>query len=200
VTVELTIERWGGIGSLIFSVPHTDIKILAIVDESGMRGAIYNPCKLSEPVPWLDRCPHCRKGEQEHVPLKIRKLVQALCTNKPDGPDGYRFTLPNRYRLGARLTPQGWGIRIRKPENGATLHVVKMKGKEPMELQESARDFRSPILLRMLRMLFSAREANETEMQAILLPLRRQDLTSLSPSRRTPCWTSLNRTPQPPNP
>ena len=70
VTVELTIERWGGIGSLIFSVPHTDIKILVIVDESGVRGAIYNPCKLSEPVPWLDRCPHCRKGKQEHVPSR----------------------------------------------------------------------------------------------------------------------------------
>ena len=195
MTVELTIERWGGIGSLIFSVPHTDIKILAIVDESGMRGAIYNPCKLSEPVPWLDRCPHCRKGEQEHVPLKIRKLVQALCTNKPDGPDGYRFTLPNQYRLGARLTPQGWGIRIRKPENGATLHVVKMQGKEPMELQESARDFRSPILLRILRMLFSARRSTEAEVEAILLPLLKQNFNTQRPYQRKPCWLAMTRHP-----
>ena len=51
------------------------------------------------PVPWLDRCPHCREGRQKRVPLKIRKLVQVLCSNKPDGPDGYRFTLPNHYRM-----------------------------------------------------------------------------------------------------
>jgi hypothetical protein len=196
----LSVERWSGAKSLIFSVPYTDIKILAIIDKERMRGAIYNPYRLTKPMPWLDRCPHCREGLQGGIPVKIRRAIQILCTIQPDGPDGYKFTLPNRYRIGTRLTPKGWGIRVRKPESGDTLHVVKMKGKEPMGLKESARDFRSPILMRMLRMLFSAREANETEIQAILLPLRRQDLTSLSPSRRTPCWTSLNRTPQPPNP
>ena len=34
------MERWGGAKALIFSVPYTDIKILAIVDRDGMRGAI----------------------------------------------------------------------------------------------------------------------------------------------------------------
>ena len=148
MTSELTTARWGGARELIFSAPYTDIKILAIVDEDGMRGAIYNPYKLAKPMPWLDSCPHCQEGEQETVPLKIRKLIQFLCSNRPDGPDGYKFTLPNRYRIGARLTPKGWGIRIRKPGNGATLHVVKMEGEEPIGLQESAREFRSPILLR----------------------------------------------------
>ena len=197
---KLSVERWGGARSLIFSVPHTDIKILALIDKDGMRGAIYNPCLLTIPQPWLDRCPHCREGRQRRIPLKIRKLVQALCSNKPDKPDGYKFTLPNRYRIGARLTPKGWGIKIRKPGNGATLHVVKLGGEEPIGLQESAREFRSPVLLRMLEMLFSARKASEAEVRAILLPMQNQELSILSPSRRTPCWVTLDRGLPPSNP
>jgi hypothetical protein len=185
---ELTLERWGGAKALIFSVPYSNIKILALIDKDGMRGAIYNPYLLTAPLPWLDRCHHCREGRQKHVPLKIRKLVQVLCSNKPDKPDGYRFTLPNRYRIGARLTLKGWAIRIRKPGNGATLHVVKLEGEEPIGLQESAREFRSPILLRTLKMLFSARRSNEAEVRAIMLPMQNQDLAILPPSRRTPCW------------
>ena len=197
---KLSVERWGGARSLIFSVPHTDIKILALIDKDGMRGAIYNPCLLTIPQPWLDRCPHCREGRQRRIPLKIRKLVQALCSNKPDQPDGYKFTLPNRYRIGARLTPKGWGIKIRKPGNGATLHVVKLGGEEPIGLQESAREFRSPVLLRTLEMLFSARKASEAEVRAILLPMQNQELSILSPSRRTPCWVTLDRGLPPSNP
>jgi hypothetical protein len=184
---KLYIERWGGIKSMIFSVPHSDIKILALVDRDGMRGAIYNPWLMAEPMPWLDKCPHCREGKQKRIPLKIRKLVQVLCSNKPDRPDGYRFTLPNHYRIRTRLTPKGWAIRIRKPENGTTLHMVKLTGKEPIGLQESAREFRSPILLRTLKMFFSARETNEKEIQAILLPMRNQPYNELRPSQRTTC-------------
>ena len=191
MTSELTTARWGGARELIFSAPYTDIKILAIVDEDGMRGAIYNPYKLAKPMPWLDSCPHCQEGEQETVPLKIRKLIQFLCSNRPDGPDGYKFTLPNHYRIGARLTPKGWGIRIRKPGNGATLHVVKMEGEEPIGLQESAREFRSPILLRTLKALFSARKATEEEVRAVLLPFRKQDLKALPKTPGTPCHLSL---------
>ena len=142
-------------------------------------------------MPWLDSCPHCQEGEQETVPLMIRKLIQFLCSNSPDGPDGYKFTLPNRYRIGARLTPKGWGIRIRKPGNGATLHVVKMEGEEPIGLQESAREFRSPILLRTLKALFSARKATEEEVRAVLLPFRKQDLKALPKTPGTPCHLSL---------
>ena len=200
MTTELAMERWGGAKALIFSVPHTDIKILVLIGKDGMRGAIYNPCLLTKPMPWLDRCPHCREGRQKRIPLKIRKLVQALCSNKPDKPDGYKFTLPNRYRIGARMTPKGWGIKIRKPGNGATLHVVKLEGKEPIGLQESAREFRSPVLLRMLEMLFSARKASEAEVRAILLPMQNQELSILSPSRRTPCWVTLDRGLPPSNP
>lgn len=189
----LTVERWGGARELIFSVPYTDIKILLLIDERGMRGAIYNPYKLTNPMPWLDRCPHCRKGEQKTVPLKIRKLIQVLCSNKPDGPDGYKFTLPNHYQIGARLTPKGWGIRIRKPGNGSSLYVVKLNGTEPVGLQESARDFRSPILRRTLKMLFSTRETNETEVQAILLPIKNQSLDELTPSQRTPCRQTMHK-------
>ena len=139
-------------------------------------------------MPWLDSCPHCREGLQKGLPIKIRRAIQVLCTIQPDGPDGYRFTLPNRYRIGARMTESGWGLRIRKPANGATLHVVKMDGQEPIGLQESARDFRSPILLRTMKLLFSAQVASENDVQAILLPLRKQDLTSLPKPQRTPCW------------
>ena len=197
MTDGLSMPRWGGARELIFSVPCTDIKILAIIDEGGMRGAIYNPYRITKPMPWLDRCPHCKRGEQKHVPLKIRKLIQVLCSNKPDGPDGYRFTLPNKYRLGARLTPKGWGIRIRKPGNGATLHVVKLGENEPIGLQESPREFRSlrefrsPILLRTLRMLFSAKKASESEVQAILRPFQEQDPKTLSKPQGTPCHLSL---------
>jgi hypothetical protein len=192
----LSVERWSGAKSLIFSVPYTDIKILAIIDKERMRGAIYNPYRLTKPMPWLDRCPHCREGLQGGIPVKIRRAIQVLCSIQPDGPDGYKFTLPNRYRIGARRTPKGWGIRIRKPGNGATLHVVKLKGKEPVGLQESAREFRSPILLRTLKMLFSAMEPSEKDTQAILSPLRNQNPASLPPSQKTPCWLAQNTQPR----
>jgi hypothetical protein len=172
MTGKLTVERWGGAKAMVFSVPYTNVKILAIIDEGRMRGAIYNPYRLTKPMPWMDRCPHCREGKQKGIPVKIRRAIQILCTIHPDGPDGYRFVLPNRYRIGARRTEKGWGIRIRKPANGATLHVVKLEGQEPIGLQESAREFRSPMLLRTLRMLFSAVEPSEKDVEAILLPLK----------------------------
>ena len=39
----MTVERWRGAKALIFSVPYTDAKILALVEDDKMRGAIYNP-------------------------------------------------------------------------------------------------------------------------------------------------------------
>jgi hypothetical protein len=109
--------------------------------------------------------------------------------------DGYRLTLPNRYQIHTRRTPEGWGLRIRKPGSRTSIYVVKLEGQKPAGLQESARDFRSPLLLRTLRMLFSAREPNMTEVDAILLPVRNQDLKKLRPTQRTPCWTALAKGP-----
>ena len=191
MTGKLTVERWGGAKAMVFSVPYTNVKILAIIDEGRMRGAIYNPYRLTKPMPWMDRCPHCREGKQKGIPVKIRRAIQILCTIHPDGPDGYRFVLPNRYRIGARRTEKGWGIRIRKPANGATLHVVKLEGQEPIGLQESAREFRSPMLLRTLRMLFSAVKPNERDVKAILTPIRNQSIDELPPSQRFPCWQTV---------
>ena len=188
----MTTERWGGAKSLVFSVPFTDIKILSVIDGDGMRGAIYDPRKLSRPIPWLGKCPHCRDGEQEGLPLKIRKLIQVLCTAKPEGPDGYGLTLPNKYKVGARRDSRGWGVRVRKPRSRSSLHMVKLDGAEPTGIQESARDFRSPVLLRTLKMLFSAREATEDEVQAILLPMRKQPLSELPIEQRTPCRQAMH--------
>ena len=189
---EPSLERWGGARTLIFSVPYSDVKILTIIDGGRMKGAIYNPYKLTKPMPWLDRCPHCREGRQKSLPLKIRKLVQVLCSVRPDGPDGYGFTLPNHYRIGTRKTPKGWGIRVRKPKSGSSLYVIKMDGAEPVGLQESAREFRSPILLRTLKLLFSAKETTEKEIQAILLPMHRQPLSELPNLLRTPCRRAMH--------
>jgi hypothetical protein len=185
-------ERWGGAKKMIFSVPYTDIKILTIIDEQGMRGAIYNPYKLTMPIPWLDKCPHCRMGEQEDISLKIRKLIQVLCTAKPDGPDGYGFTLPNKYKIGTRRDSKGWGVRVKKPRSSSSLYVVKLDGTKPTGLQESARDFRSPVLLRTLKLLFSAKEATESEVQAVLLPMRKQPLSDLPIEQQTPCRQAIH--------
>ena len=177
---------------MVFSVPYTDIKILALIDGDGMKGAIYNPCQLTKPMPWLDRCPHCREGRQGRVPVKIRRAIQVLCSARPgrsrrDGcDDGYRLALPNGWKIWAGRTDEGWTIRVRKPD-GNTLHVVKRTGNEPIEIQEPARGFRSPILLRTLRMLFSAQVPSERDVQAILLPLRKMDPATLTISQRTPC-------------
>jgi hypothetical protein len=184
---KLSMERWRGARAIVFSVPYTDIKILALIDDDSMRGAIYNPYRLTKPMPWMSKCPHCREGQQRGIPVKIRRAIQVLCTIRPDGPDGYGFTLPNRYRLGARMTERGWGIRIRKPGNGATLHVVKLEGQEPIGLQESAREFRSPILLRTLKMLFSAVNPNKKDVEAILTPILNQSIDNLPPSQKFPC-------------
>ena len=183
----LSTERWGGTKALIFSVPYTDIKILSLIDEDEMRGMIYNPYLLTKPMPWTSNCPHCREGKQKGIPVKIRRAIQILCTIQPDGPDGYRFTLPNRYRIGTRLTERGWEIRILKTKRGATLYVVKLEGKDPVGLQASAREFRSPLLLRTLKMFFSAEKPGENEVQAILSPLHKMEINSLPPSRKTPC-------------
>ena len=189
----LTVARWGGAKALIFSVPCTDVEILALIDADGMKGVIYNPRLLAKPVPWLDRCPHCKRGQQRHVRLKIRKLVKILCSAKPDRTDGYRLTLPNRHRINARRTPDGWSLKIRKPGTKTAVQVMKLEGQEPTYFQGSARDTRSPLLLRTLRMLFSAREPDKAEVDAILLPVRNQDPKRLRPSQRTPCWKELAR-------
>jgi len=175
--------RWGGAEALIFSVPCTDVKILAIMERNGMRGAIYNPYKLADPVTWLSSCPHCRAGKQKKIPVKIRRAIQFLCSIKPDGPDGYKFTLPNRYILKTWQTSWGWEIRVRKPGNGDILHMSKPPGSEPIELRESPRGFRSPMLLRTLRMLFSARKADGKEVEAIMLPLKKKAALSNKPPK-----------------
>jgi hypothetical protein len=56
-------------------------------------------------------------------------------------------------------------------------------------LQESARELRSPVLLRTLRMLFSAQVPSEKDVQAILLPLK-QIHTTIPQHLKTGCMKS----------
>jgi len=186
--------RWGGARALIFTVPYTDIEILALMGDGGMRGIIYRPHKLTKPVPWLSTCPHCQRGEQRECPIKVRRSIQALCSIKPERPDGYRFTLPNHYHLYTRKNTRGWVIGVKKPRSTMTLWARALAG-EDESFEGSIRDFRSPMLLRTLKLFFSAREPNEREIRACLRPLRDHDPSSLKPSQRTPCrvcsWITL---------
>lgn len=184
--------RWGGARAWIFSMPYTDIKVLTIIDSEGVRGAIYDPGRLTHPMPWLAWCPHCRDGRQKGLSLKIRKAVQVLCTIRPDGPDGYSFTLPNRYRIGARRTLEGWGLRIERPDGaGDPLYVIKRHGSPLTRLRDASRSLRSPLLLRTLRLILSAEEADEENTTAILLPMREHPYDKLPRAMWTPCRRAM---------
>jgi hypothetical protein len=184
--------RWGGAWALIFSVPYTDLEILALLKDDKMMGVIFNPQVLSKPLPWLSTCPHCRREKQQKYPtdekcrIKARRAIQTLCTIKPERPDGYRFTLPNHHQLHTRRNARDWVMGVRKPGSRSTLWVKKLAGEEPI-FEGPVREFRSPVLLRTLRLFFSAREPGENEIQTSLLPLLKQDPSSLKPSQRTPC-------------
>ena len=193
--------RWGGIKNLIFKVPYTGIEILAIIEDDKMRGVIYLPNKLAKPIPWLSTCPHCRKGKQKGCPIKVKRAVQTLCSIKPEHPiekqpqlssqdkkckDAYIFTLPNHYQLYVRRNTKEWMMRVRNPKSTTTLWVRRLADKNE-SFEGPIRDFRSPMLLRTLKLFFSAREPNENEIQTCLQPLQNQDPSSLKPSQRTPC-------------
>jgi hypothetical protein len=180
-------KQWKVPKALIFSMPHSNIKILTLINKDRMKGAVYNPYMLTKPIPWSSKCPHCKKGQQKEMPLKIRRAIQILCSNEPDGPSSYKFTLPRNCQIWIHFTSRGWRTMVRKIGDKGSPCAVKLSGTEPMGFQESTPKSRSPILLRTLEMLFSAREADETEIQAILLPLKKQEYTSLPRSRRTDC-------------
>lgn len=178
--------RWGGAKALIFTVPYTDIEILAIIEDNRMRGVIYRPHKLAKPIPWLSTCAHCRKGKQKGCAIKVRRAIQTLCSIAPERPDAYKFTLPNHHQLYTRRDARGWVMRARKPRSTTALWARKLAG-EDESFEGPIRDFRSPMLLRTLKLFFSAREPDEMEIQACLQPLLGQDPSSLKLSQRTPC-------------
>lgn len=163
---------------LIFTVPYTCHEILTNVEEKQACGIAYDPLSTTAPVSWASnylnyRHRTCYPCETTNgvtmtylkLPLKTRRAVRILCTARLVK-SGYKV----RVMTGAKTTHTA--IARRDPTGKHwTIIVKKLKG-PTLTIDDSARtispggsnrDFESPVLVRTIRMLASARDATDAD-------------------------------------
>jgi hypothetical protein len=163
---------------LIFTIPYTNHEILTFIHSTLTAGVAYDPLSTRSPIPWLGNCKRCRRGKIENYPrppLKTRRAIQALCTATPVRLDGYKITTymggTPTHVVHVKRSRDGWRLRTRNPR-GDKLEVVGREGRV-ISTSGPEREFRSPVLQRILKMLLSAREPIESEITSCLRHLPR---------------------------
>jgi hypothetical protein len=156
---------------LIFTVPYAGHEVLAISGEERVAGVAYDPLSTSPPTTWLGDCARCLLGSRR-VPLKVRRAVKCLATLKPTS-TGYSFRVSTGKKtthvVRAKKVREEWVLTVRSRRNKTlTPLVVTLQNGATKTSGGKPRDYRSPVLLRTLRLLLSAREASENEIEAVL--------------------------------
>jgi hypothetical protein len=156
---------------LVFTVPYTSYEILVMVGET-IAGVAYDPLSTSPPRTWIAGCERCDSGDRR-VPLKVRRAVRCLSTLKPPVSGGYTVKVCTgkkaTHSIKARRHQRDWVLTARDLRD-KTLPDLKVTGHGGTYTSTGGkpRDYRAPVLLRTLRLLLTAREASEQEVEAIL--------------------------------
>ena len=159
---------------LVFTVPYTSYEILTIVRGKEVAGITYEPLSTRPPKTWLGDCGSCLTGSRR-VPLKVRRAVRCLATLRPSG-TGYDVRVATGRKtthvVRARKIRDEWILTVRSRRD-KTLPPLKVTGRDGAgsPAEGKPRDYRAPVLLRTLRMLLTARETTEQEVEAVLLGL-----------------------------
>jgi hypothetical protein len=157
---------------LAFAVPYTGHEILVIVGERRVAGVAYDPLSTSPPATWLAGCELCVPGDRR-VPLKVRRAVRCLATLRPTRSGGYSVNVSTgkkrTHSVAAKKHAGDWVLTVRDLRN-VTIEPIKFTGRDGTvtSSEGSPRDYRAPVLLRTVRMLLTAREVPEQEVQAVM--------------------------------
>lgn len=155
---------------LVFTVPYAGREILAIVSEGRVAGVTYDPLSTSAPTTWVAGCERCLTLRDRRVPLKVRRAVRCLSTLRLTT-KGFtaRVVTGTEYThvVRARRHQGEWVLSVRCRGN-ETLAPLEVTGSDSRVTGGRPRDYRSPVLRLTLRVLLSAREPSEREVQAIL--------------------------------
>lgn len=162
----------------IYTDPYTGYEILAIDDGRVLFGTAYDPRRTATAIPWHQSCPHCRGGRQRELTIHLKRMIQILCTSRSAG-----FIPQYNARVDEYDVPSNSHVHVIRhwvAEGVHRAHVlddaseVLRASREPQEkitFEGDTRKFRSNIVHRGLRLLFSARPAEPADIQASLLPL-----------------------------
>jgi hypothetical protein len=163
---------------LVFAVPYTSYEILVFVKGKKVAGISYDPLSTSPPRTWLAECERCCLGDRR-VPLKVRRAVRCLSTLKPAVNGEYTVKVCTgkkaTHAVKARRHQRDWTLTARDLRD-KTLPDLKVAGHGGTYTSTSGkpRDYRAPVLLRTLRLLLTAREVSEQEIEAILRGLEKE--------------------------
>ena len=182
---------------LIFSDPYSEHEVLLLAHPPEVIGVIYHPRSTSTPIPWRSGCLHCVCGERLDLNLHIKREIKMLCTHKTSrGKTMYKIPSNSQpYSLSLKPSLVGWQAEVARTGASLILNVVhSFPGK--ITYSGELRRFRSPILHRSLKFLFSARQASKNEIASCLRELTlQQQRDGIPVIKQPPCikidWRSV---------
>jgi hypothetical protein len=163
---------------LIYTDPYTGHEILTIGEGVSLFGVAYDPRRTSAPTVWHQQCPHCRGGRQRELTIHLKRMIQLLCTHRSGG-----FIPQHKARVDEYDVPTNTHVHVLrhwKTDGVHHAHVLDDQHEvlrasrvplEKMTFEGDLRKFRSNMIVRGLKLLFSGRPATEAEITSTLLPL-----------------------------
>jgi hypothetical protein len=191
----------GGEVRLVFTVPYAGHEILVVASGGRVAGVAYDPLSTSPPWTWLSGCGRCLPGSRR-VPLKVRRAVRCLATLKPAS-TGYDVRVATGRKtthvVRARRVRGEWVLTARSRRD-ETIPPLKISGRggAATPTEGRPRDYRAPVLERTLRMLLTAREVTEQEVEAVLRGLPGDSTERHSHDGEVTCLAGYQRVSIPP--
>ncbi len=162
----------------IYTDHYTGYEILTIDDGRFLFGTAYDPRRTTTAIPWHQSCPHCRQGRQRDLTIHVKRMIQILCTNRSGGFVPQYSARVIKYDVPSNS--HSHVIRHWITDGVHHAHVLDYDSEvlrasrapqEKITFEGDTRKFRSNIVQRGIRFLFSAREAKSSEIRASLAPL-----------------------------
>lgn len=160
-----------------YSDPYSGQEFLVLPTPSGeLVGMTYDPRSSSTPVAWRSSCDHCRSGRSHLLAIHSKREIQLLCSRRSLNGCLHYVAPANTTPLDLVLTETS-GLRtivVTSLSETVPDHVLTARARPPwrhIEYEGDRRRFQSPILLRSLKFILSARTPTEREICACLSPL-----------------------------
>jgi hypothetical protein len=156
---------------LVFTVPYAGHEILVFAGEGRVAGIAYDPLSTSPPTTWLGTCSRCLLSDRR-VPMKVRRAVRCLATLRRSR-TGFTVRVCTgsdfSHVVSARRLQGEWVLTVRsKRDESLAPLVLTVQGGVVKTASGRPRDYRGPVLRLTLRLLMSARETSDREVQAVL--------------------------------
>ena len=159
------------IAGTIYTEPATHCEILIMDHGAEKIGAVYDPRRSGDALPWHLNCDHCRRSRQAKLHPDLKRSLLIFASHRKEGCRDV-YAVPSRTGLGSQTSyilrhwsedndhyadvecPNGTQLQFSLPED----RPLKIKGNG---------ERRGLILLRAVRMIFSGRPALPSEIVAL---------------------------------